>query len=60
MKNIDKKLKAWRKRIRATQEQGAVLCGVPLDTYRSWEQKKRVPSGDNLERVLRQIKKGEE
>lgn len=44
------KLKELRGR-RITQAEVAAACGLPLETYRAYEQGRRVPNADNLARL---------
>lgn len=49
----------WRKSLpgNQTQEQAARVLGVPLKTYRAWEQGRHMPSGYVLNIVRKHISK---
>lgn len=50
---MGKKIKFFRKKNCFTQEEVAIILKIPLTTYRSYEQGKRVPKIDTLERIAK-------
>lgn len=42
---MKRKLRDWRRRWQLTQLQAAAALGVPLKTFRNWEQGQRTPRG---------------
>lgn len=50
---IGSRLRRWRTKRRLTQVQAATLLDVNVDTYRSWEQDKYVPSESQLGKILK-------
>ena len=46
--NTPKLLKAWRKKKGCTQIEAAALLGVPVGTYRDWEQGRFEPPAVGL------------
>ncbi|MFT8350008.1 helix-turn-helix transcriptional regulator [Clostridium saccharoperbutylacetonicum] len=53
---MGKKIKFFRKKNRFTQEEAATILKIPLNTYRSYEQGKRVPRIDTFERIAKLYK----
>ena len=52
---VPKGLREWRKRTAATQRIAANVLGVPIGTYRDWEQGRRTPRGPAFWNIQRHI-----
>jgi DNA-binding transcriptional regulator YiaG len=48
-------LRQWRERVGLSQPNAAAFLGVPLGTFRQWEQRRRVPPPYVLEGLRRRM-----